>query len=279
MTLLVTALLLLAALIHASWNAFIKGARDPVAMATLIYGTEALIMLPVLFFVGPLPQSVWLLTAVHVALHIVYKIALIAMFQHGDLSQVYPVARGVAPLLVTALAIPAAGEIPGAMALLGIGLICAGLLSFALERSAIGRARTKPLLLAATAGIALSAYTVIDGLGVRTPGAALSYAAWLFVLDGSTMFVIARIWRGPRLYTSLRLHWKTGTALGLISSSNFCIVLWALSFAAMGPVAAVRETSVVFAALIGAIFMGESFGIRRVAAAVVIAAGIVLMNV
>ena len=98
MTLLVTALLLLAALIHASWNAFIKGARDPVAMATLIYGTEALLMLPVLFFVGPLPQSVWLLTAVHVALHIVYKIALIAMFQHGDLSQVYPVARGVAPL-------------------------------------------------------------------------------------------------------------------------------------------------------------------------------------
>lgn len=278
MTLLVTALLLLAALIHASWNAFIKGARDPVAMATLIYGTEALLMLPVLFFVGPLPQSVWLLTAVHVALHIVYKIALIAMFQHGDLSQVYPVARGVAPLLVTALAIPAAGEIPGPLALLGIGLICAGLLSFALERSAIGRARAKPLLLAATAGIALSAYTVVDGLGVRTPGAALSYAAWLFVLDGSTMFVIARIWRGPRLYTSLRLHGKTGAALGLISSTNFCIVLWALSFAAMGPVAAVRETSVVFAALIGAIFMGESFGLRRVAAAIVIAAGIVLMN-
>lgn len=278
MTLLVTALLLLAALIHASWNAFIKGARDPVAMATLIYGTEAAIMLPVLFFVGPLPQSVWLLTAVHVALHVVYKIALIAMFQHGDLSQVYPVARGVAPLLVTALAIPAAGEIPGAMALLGIGLICAGLLSFALERSAIGRARAKPLLLAATAGMALSAYTVVDGLGVRTPGAALSYAAWLFVLDGSTMFVIARIWRGPRLYTSLRLHWKTGAALGLISSTNFCIVLWALSFAAMGPVAAVRETSVVFAALIGAIFMGESFGLRRVAAAIVIAAGIVFMN-
>ncbi len=278
MTLLVTALLLLAALIHASWNAFIKGARDPVAMATLIYGTEALMMLPVLFFVGPLPQSVWLLTAVHVALHIVYKIALVAMFQHGDLSQVYPVARGVAPLLVTALAIPAAGEIPGGMALLGIGLICAGLLSFALERSKIGRARTKPLLLAATAGIALSAYTVVDGLGIRTPGAAFSYAAWLFVLDGSMMFVIARIWRGRYLYTSLRLHWKTGMALGLISSSNFIIVLWALSFAPMGPVAAVRETSVVFAALIGAIFMGESFGLRRIAAAILIAAGIVLMN-
>ena len=278
MTLLATALLLLAALIHASWNAFIKGARDPVAMATLIYGTEALVALPVLFFVGFPPQSVWLLIAVHVTLHVVYKIALVAMFQHGDLSQVYPVARGLAPLLVTALAIPAAGELPKPLALLGIGLICAGLLSFALERRRLGHARAKPLLLAATAGIALSAYTVIDGLGVRTPGAGLSYAAWLFVLDGSAMFAIARIWRGPYLYKSLRLHLKTGMSLGLISSTNFVIVLWALSFAAMGPVAAVRETSVVFAALIGAMFMGEAFGPRRVAAAILIAGGIVLMN-
>ncbi|MEM9682184.1 MAG: hypothetical protein AAF942_02870, partial [Pseudomonadota bacterium] len=111
-TLLVTALLLFAAFIHASWNAVIKGARDPVAMATLIYGTEAAVMLPALIYVGPLPSSIWFLMAVHVALHVVYKIVLIQMYQHGDLSQVYPVARGVAPLLVTALAIPAAGEIP-----------------------------------------------------------------------------------------------------------------------------------------------------------------------
>lgn len=278
MTLLVTALLLLAAFVHASWNAFIKGARDPVAMATLIYGTEAAVMVPALFIVGPLPQSLWLLMAVHVALHIIYKIVLIQMYQHGDLSQVYPVARGIAPLLITALAIPAANEIPTVMSLAGIGLICAGLLSFALERGRIGQARAKPLLLAATGGIVLSAYTVVDGLGVRTEGAAFAYVAWLFVLDGATMIVIARIWRGAYLYTALRDRWKTGIALGVISTANFCIVLWALSFAAMGPVAAVRETSVVFAALIGAIFMGESFGIRRICASILIAAGIFVMN-
>lgn len=278
MTLLVTALLLLAALVHASWNAFIKGARDPVAMAMLIYGTEAMVMVPALFIVGPLPQSLWLLMAVHVVLHIVYKIVLIRMYQHGDLSQVYPVARGVAPLLVTVFAIPAANEIPSAAGLAGIGLICVGLLSFALERSRIGQARGKPLMLAATAGIVLSAYTVVDGLGVRTEGAAFAYVAWLFVLDGAAMIVIARIWRGPLLYTALRDRWKTGMALGVISTVNFCIVLWALSFVAMGPVAAIRETSVVFAALIGAIFMGESFGIRRICAAILIAAGIFVMN-
>jgi drug/metabolite transporter (DMT)-like permease len=278
MTLLVTALLLLAALVHASWNAFIKGARDPVAMATLIYGTEAAVMVPALFIVGPLPQSLWLLMTVHVLLHIVYKIVLIQMYLHGDLSQVYPVARGVAPLLVTLLAIPAAGEVPNAISLAGIGLICVGLLSFALERSHIGQARGKPLMLAATAGIVLSAYTVIDGLGVRTEGAAFAYVAWLFVLDGATMIVIARIWRGERLYSALLDRWKTGVALGVISTINFCIVLWALSFAAMGPVAAIRETSVVFAALIGAIFMGESFGIRRICASILIAAGIFVMN-
>jgi drug/metabolite transporter (DMT)-like permease len=188
------------------------------------------------------------------------------------------VARGVAPLLVTALAIPAAGEIPSPSALSGVGLICAGLLVFALERGRIGQARAKPLLLAATAGVVLSAYTVVDGLGVRSGDAAFAYVAWLFVLDGATMIVIARIWRGAYIYTALRHRWKTGIALGVISTVNFCIVLWALSFVAMGPVAAIRETSVVFAALIGAFFMGESFGLRRISASILIAAGIFIMN-
>lgn len=278
MTLTVTALLLLAALVHASWNAFIKGARDPVAMASLIYGSEALLMVPALFLVPPPPQSIWLLLAVHVVLHIVYKIAMVAMYIHGELSQVYPVTRGVAPLLVTLLAIPAAGEIPGGMTIFGILLICAGLLSFALERSKVAGAGLRPLLLAGIAGIVLSAYTVVDGLAVRIPEAALSYVVWMFVLDGLTMLVIARVWRGERIYTAMRDRWKTGIALGVISALNFCIVLWALSFAAMGPVAALRETSVVFAAIIGAVFMKESFGPRRIVAAIGIVVGIVFMN-
>jgi drug/metabolite transporter (DMT)-like permease len=278
MTLGVTALLLLAALIHASWNAFIKGARDPVAMATLIYGTEAAVMLVAVPFVGIPPQSVWLLLAVHALLHIVYKIALVQMYIHGDLSQVYPVTRGVAPLLVTLLAIPVAGEVPGPYGLTGIGLVCLGLLIFAVERGSLSHAGAKPLLLAATAGIVMSAYTVIDGLAVRTPGAALSFVVWMFIIDGATMFVIARIWRGPQLYPALRVRWRWGISLGFISTVNFCIVLWALRVAEMGSVTAVRETSVVFAALIGAIFMGESFGARRIAAAIVITAGIIAMN-
>ena len=156
MTLGVTALLLFAALTHASWNAFIKGARDPVAMATIIYGTEGLLMLPALFVVAPLPQAVWLLLFVHVSLHVLYKIALVTMYQAGDLSQVYPVARGVAPLLVTVIAIPAAGEIPRPLNIVGIALVCAGLLSFALERGALTRTGMKPLLLAFAAGIVMS---------------------------------------------------------------------------------------------------------------------------
>ncbi|MCG8547751.1 MAG: DMT family transporter [Alphaproteobacteria bacterium] len=278
MTLGVTALLLLGALIHATWNAFVKGARDPVAMATIIYGSQALVMLPALFFVAPLPQSLWLILVVHVVLHIVYKIAMVNMYQAGDLSQVYPVARGVTPLLVTAIAIPVAGEIPTPFDVLGVALVCAGLLSFALERSALTRAGAKPLLIASTAGIVASVYTVIDGIAVRTDEGALSFVAWIFVLDGLTMLIIARIWRGERIYTAMRDRWKTGVALGVVSTVNFCVVLWALSFSAMGAVVALRETSIVFAALIGAIFMGESFGSRRILAAAVIAGGIVCMN-
>lgn len=278
MTLGVTALLLLAALIHASWNAFIKGARDPVAMATMIYGTEAFLMALAVPFVGMPPQSVWMLLAIHALLHIVYKITLIQMYIHGDLSQVYPVARGVAPLLVTLLAIPFAGEMPGPYGFGGIVLICAGLLIFALERGNLSRAGARPLLLAITAGIVMSAYTIVDGLAVRTPGAAISFVVWMFIVDGSTMFVIARIWRGQAIYPALRHRWRRGVSWGFISTVNFCVVLWALKVAEMGPVTAVRETSVVFAALIGAIFMGEPFGGRRVLAAMVIAAGIIALN-
>lgn len=278
MTLGVTALVLLGALLHATWNAFVKGARDPVAMATMVYGTEALLFLPVLFFVAPLPQSLWLILVIHVVLHIIYKIVLVTMYQAGELSQVYPVARGVAPLLVTAIAIPAAGEIPGPYNVVGVALVCAGLLSFAFERSALTHAGRKPLLLAAAGGIVMSFYTVIDGIAVRSPEGVLSYVAWIFVLDGLTMLIIARIWRGERIYTALRDRWKIGIALGIMGTVNFCIILWALRLAEMGAVAALRETSVVFAALIGAIFMGESFGMRRILAAAVIAGGIVCMN-
>ncbi len=279
MTLGVTLLLLLAAVMHASWNAFIKDARDPVAMATTIYGTGAILLLPALPFVGLPPATVWFLLALHLLLHGVYKIALVSMFRHGDLSHVYPVSRGVAPLLVTLIAIPAAGELPGVNGMSGIALVCVGLMFFALERGALSHARLRALLLALLAGVVMSAYTVVDGLGVRVPGAALSYVAWLFVLDGLIMLIIARLWRGDRIYTLLRDRWKTGVACGMVSVVNFGIVLWALSFSGMGAVSALKETSVVFAALIGAFFMGESFGKRRVFAAVVIAAGIFWMNI
>jgi len=278
MTLGVTALLLLAALIHASWNAFIKGARDPVATATMIYGTEAVLMALAVPFVGVPPQSVWPLLAVHALLHIVYKLALLQMYIHGELSQVYPVTRGVAPLLVTLLAIPFAGEVPGPYGFSGIVLICAGLLVFALERGNLSRAGARPMLLAITAGIVMSAYTIVDGLAVRTPGAAISFVVWMFIVDGGTMFVIARIWRGRAIYPALRDRWRRGVSWGFVSTANFCVVLWALKVAEMGPVTAVRETSVVFAALIGTIFMGERFGGRRVLAATVIAAGIIALN-
>lgn len=278
MTLGVTALLLLAALVHASWNAFIKGARDPVATATMIYGTEALLMSLAAPFIGVPPQAVWPLLAIHGLLHIVYKIALVQMYVHGDLSQVYPVTRGIAPLLVTLFAIPFADELPGPYGLAGIGLVCIGLLAFALERGNLSRAGGRPLLLAMTAGMVMSAYTVVDGLAVRTPDAAMRFVVWMFIIDGATMFVIARIWRGKRIYAALRDRWRWGVSWGVFSTANFCVVLWALRVAQMGSVTAVRETSVVFAALIGAIFMGEPFGVRRIVAAAIIAAGIIAMN-
>ncbi len=278
MTLGITLLLLFAALTHASWNAIVKGARDPVAMATWVYVGSGLLLAPLMLLLPPLPPKGWILVGIHFVLHVFYKLAMLQMYRLGDLSQVYPVARGLSPLLVTLIAIPVAGEFPSVVATMGIVVVCAGLMVFALEPGALSRARIAPLLIALAAGVIASTYTVVDGLGVRLAGYGLSYFVTLFVVDGASMAVIALAWRRRALLPLLVASWRRGLPCAVLSIVNFGIVLWVISFTAMGPVAAVRETSVVFAAVIGAVLMGEAFGVRRIAGAATIAAGIALIN-
>ncbi|MDP6388409.1 MAG: DMT family transporter [Alphaproteobacteria bacterium] len=274
----ITLLLLVAALTHAVWNAFVKDSRDPVAMASWAYAAAGLPFAPLMFFLPVLPPEGWVLMAIHLVLHLIYKIVLVQMYRTGDLSQVYPVARGVTPLLVTLIAIPAASELPPPVAVTGIAVVSAGLMVFAAEPGALARARIAPLAYAFGAGIVASAYLVVDGLGVRLPGYFLSYMVTLLVLDGVTMAVLGLVWRGRDLGPAMIAEWRRGVLTAVLSIVSFVIALWVVSFTAMGPVSAVRETSVVFAAIIGAAFMGEAFGRRRILGAAVIALGIVLVN-
>jgi uncharacterized membrane protein len=200
------------------------------------------------------------------------------MYEEGDLSQVYPATRGVAPLMTTLIAIPTIGEIPEGPQMVGIGIVCLGLLVFVFEPGVFTRKGSKPLVIAAVAGLMMSIYTIADAVAMRNAEYRFSFISWIFLFDALSMFVLAYWRRGRRLGALLADQWKIGLGCGFAAFLNFGVILWALSFAAVGNVAALRETSVVFAALIGAVFMGESFGPRRLVAASVIAIGIVVMN-
>ena len=263
---------------HASWNAFVKRAPDKVVMATLVYGAGLIVAIPGIFYF-PLPTvEIWKLIAIHSGCHVIYKLALIAMYEEGDLSQVYPATRGIAPLITTLIAIPTIGDIPSGQQMAGIGLISLGLLVFVFEPGVFTKKGSKPLLIAAVAGLMMSIYTIADAVAMRNADYRYSFISWIFLFDALTMFALAYWRRGHRLGGLLADQWKVGLGCGVAAFVNFGIILWALSFAAVGNVAALRETSVVFAAVIGMLFMGEAFGPRRVLAAAIITFGIIAMN-
>lgn len=272
-------LLLVAAAMHAVWNGMIKGARDGVVMASWVYCGAGALLSPALFFLPPLPVKGWWLLAAHFVLHMLYKALLINMYRLGDFSRVFPVARGSAPALVTLAAIPAAGELPAPLAIAGVATITLGLIAFAAEPGALQRASLNAFLLAAGAGVVVAAYTIVDALGVRLEGAGLTYFIMLFSVDAIGMALLGLWWRGRELLPGMAATWRLGVPSAVMSIANFGIVLWVMTFTPIGLVAAVRETSIVMAALIGAIFFREGFGPRRVVASAIIVAGIALLNV
>jgi drug/metabolite transporter (DMT)-like permease len=273
----VTAAVLTAAVLHAGWNALLKGVPDRLATVVLLdltgLGLSAL-ALPLV--PAPAPASRGLLLA-SVLLHLGYELLLLRAYRDGDLSQVYPLARGTAPLLVAGFAGLVLGERLGPWQLAGLTGVCAGLLLL-LGAGGAPPGRGQAVGPAMATGVCIAAYTVADGLGVRRAGTDLGYVAWLFLLHGLPipLFVLAVRRRG--LAARLRGHLRVGVAAGALSLAAYGLVLWAQRRGALAVVAALRETSVLVAALIGSLVFGERFGRRRVLAAAVLAAGIVALN-
>jgi drug/metabolite transporter (DMT)-like permease len=267
----VVALVLASALLHASWNALLKGGVDRLRSATLMTLSAGVASVPIACLLpAPRPAS-WGYIGLSAALHVVYNLLLLAAYRHGDLGVSYPVARGTSPLLVAAGAAATAGEDLAPPALAGIALISLGIAALAFER---GRHLAERSLVAALlTGVSIASYTVVDGLGARASGDARAYAAWLFLLMGLPMPLILVASRGHA--RDLRLDGQAmGSVVGgIVSLVAYAIVIWAASVSPMGMVSALRETSVVFAALLGRLFLGERLGPRRLAACSVVAAG------
>lgn len=270
MTSAITALVLFAAFLHASWNALLKGGEDRLWSMTIMgVGTSlaCLALVPLL----PLPHPAsWPYLLGSAVLHIGYNAFLIRAYRGGEFGSAYPVARGSSPLLVTLGAALTAGEWPRPIAALGILLVSAGIISLAFRGRRLPEAG---ILYALGTGFFIAAYSVTDGIGGRLSGNATAYTVWMCLLWGGTAIPVyvlrrrdGRLWRGAR---------QTGMAAlgGIVSLLAYGIVIYAMTLAPMGAVSALRETSVLFAVLLGRIVFGEQLSGRRVLSALVIVVG------
>ncbi|MFF4353233.1 EamA family transporter [Streptomyces sp. NPDC001530] len=277
MTPVVTAAVLLAAVTHASWNALAHRISDKLVGFTLIAGGGMLIGLVMVPFVAFPAAGAWPYLIASAVIHVAYYVLLMRSFRLGDFGQAYPIARGSAPLVVTALAAVFAHEVPDGWAASGIALSCAGLTGVALWGLRGRRPNWAAIGAALATGLSIAAYTVVDGLGVRASGSSLGYIAWLMAVEGVVIpaYAVYR-WRGE-LVSVLRPFAAVGLLGAALSVAAYGLVLWAQTRAELAPIAALRESSIIVGAAIGAIFFKERFGAPRIAAAGLLVLGIGLM--
>ena len=267
---------LVAALLHASWNALLKFPGDTLIKLALINLTGAAVTLPLLPWIGPPDSASWPFLLGSVAVHACYNACLALAYRQGDLSMVYPLARGIAPLLIAVGAWIVAGETLSAVSLLGVVVISAGILTLGI--SGWRQTPLDVLLFAFGTGIAIVGYTLLDGLGARLAGNTLAYVVWLFACNGLPISLIALQFRRRELTAALRQNWLAGVCGGICSIAAYGLVIWAMTQAPMTYVSALRETSVVIAALIGTRLLREPLGTLRLGAAAVVAIGVAALE-
>ncbi|ROO85689.1 EamA-like transporter family protein [Actinocorallia herbida] len=273
---MVTALaVLLAGFLHAVWNALAKAVPDRYTAFAIIGLASAVVGLP-LALTGLPAAAAWPYLLASVVIHVVYTLLLARSYTLGDFSQVYPVARGSAPLVVALIA-TLLGERLSGTRLVGLAAVCGGLGVLALvgQRAAPS---WRALGAALATGLSIAAYTVVDGLGVRVADGAVGYTAWLFLVEGTLVVAGVVALRGRRVLDAPCEVWAMSATGGVISMLAYGIVIWAQTRGALAEIAALRETGVIWGAVIGVLFFGERMGPRRVAAAVVVAGGVVLLN-
>ncbi len=273
---LVLMVVLGAAVLHATWNAMAHGAPDRVAGLALFELAAGVMGLVAVLVMGLPPSDTWGYIVASTLLHLAYLGGLLASYQLGQFSQMYPLARGTSPWVVALVSIVVLHQSLAGVELAGVLLISAGLIALVF----IGRPgrRQAPALLAAVGtGLTIASYTVVDGLAVHKMPV-LTYMGWVFMLQGFVMPLVVLAWRGTAVLKQPRSAVLYGLGGGVVSMVAYGLVLWAQTRGTLAAIAALRETSIIFGAIIGAVFFGERFGPRRAIAAAVVVAGIVLIS-
>jgi drug/metabolite transporter (DMT)-like permease len=264
---------------HAGWNAVIKFGLEPFTTTALIAIGSGVAALPMVLVFGVPPPAAWPWVAASMVFHLGYYLGLTEAYRTGDMGQVYPIARGTAPLLTATGSAILVGEPLAFAGWSGIVLLAGGVFLMSarggrglghIDRRAVGYA----LFTAAT----ITGYSLVDGVGARISGNAHAYTALLFIGDGIMMAVVALLRRGPAVALDMARYWKSGLAGGTLSLVAYWIAIWAMTVAPIAMVAALRETSVLFGALIAVVILKEPLRPVRVAAALTIVAGLTLIR-
>jgi drug/metabolite transporter (DMT)-like permease len=271
----VVPVVLLAALLHAVWNAVAHATADRQVgffLLNVAVGGVGLCLLP---FVGIPALAAWPFLLGSVLVHLAYNLLLLKSYELGDFGQTYPIARGTAPLLVAFVSVTVVGQALDLREVAGILAISAGLLVLVLGRGSF-HAERPAVVAAVSTGVAIATYTVLDGVGVRHAQGPPAYIAWLFALQGPLIAGLIAT-RRRRMWRAARPMLLPGLASGVVSVGAYGLVIWAQSVGQLATVASLREVSIVFGALIGAVFFHERLGAVRVVGAVVVFTGVVLL--
>lgn len=266
-------LVLLAAIGHATWHALIKTSCDQfLGLAAMNFFSFSFFLL-LLPFVRLPSASLFIVLLLSVSLHVVYKVGLSHIYKHSDFSQALPIVRGVTPLIARFLGLLFFDQLLTITQFFGVIFISLGLIVFSRDKGD-RRPTTGLLVLAFSTGLAVALYSVVDAYGVKISGDWFAFTVWLMVLDGGLFVALAAIMKGPGLWRSmLKDPWRPLIS-AVLGVSGFCIFLWALSHGAVGVVIALRETSILFACLIGVYVLKEKWSVIRAVGAVLVTVGV-----
>ncbi|MEP6343078.1 MAG: DMT family transporter [Maricaulaceae bacterium] len=280
-------LMLMSAALHAVVGVLMKGSQDKTLFRAMFAFISGVILIPFLFILPLPPASAWGYLIIGALIHFAYQLAQIKAFETGDMSVVYPVMRGSAPALAALFALILLAETLGPVAIAGLIIAVSALIMFGFSglnfSGGVKLPQKTALGFALFCGVMTALYTVIDGAGMRITRQSgtliFSYIAWFFVLDGISLPIVAVIKERRNLWTAMRPDMVRSIWAGLLSFVSYSAALYALSVAPIGKMAALRETSVVFGAILAALILKEPFGKRRIILAAILAFGLVMMQV
>jgi drug/metabolite transporter (DMT)-like permease len=274
MSTVVISLALFAAIMHATWNAFLRTGADRLWSVTVMSFSSTLVAVPFAIFHLPLP-SAWPYVVASACLQVAYSVFLVAAYRNGELGQIYPIVRGSVPLLVTLGGTLLVHQYPTVPQAIGVILIAVGIMSFSLGK---GRGEITSILFGLATGIFIASYATVDAIGVRTAGSSESYVAWVLVIYGIFLPATFVVLRGKLIVDFMAMETVKALGGGFIAMISYGIIVAAYAFGPAGPITAIRETSVVFAALIGRIFLGETLRPRRIVGCAIVAVGAICIG-